>query len=140
VQAGVGTNDEMFFDGIMFLKYQPGDELINLEAIMESDSLFSGVKENVKTENKLKAVAFPNPFSSAVSIKYALYENVNVSFEFMDVMGRVISRIYTGKQQEGINSFTWNGKDDKGSDLPGGIYFYRIRAGGETYESKIIKQ
>lgn len=140
VQAGVATNDEMFFDGIMFLKYNTGDELINLESIMESDSLFSGVKESNGHENKLKSIAFPNPFSGTVSIKYALYENVNVNFEFMDVMGRVITRNNTGKQLEGINTYTWNGKDEKGNELPGGIYFYRIRAGNDTYDSKIIKQ
>jgi flagellar hook assembly protein FlgD len=122
------------------LAYLPGDELIDLESLMQTDTLFSGIKEVKMADNKIRSIAFPNPFNSTVSIKYSLYENVNVSFEFYDITGRIICKYNTGKQAEGINSFNWNGKDDKGNELSAGVYFYRIRAGNQTLENKIIKQ
>lgn len=139
--AGFGTNNEMLFDGIMAMQYKPGDELLDIESMMKSDSLFvTNVKEKYTGSNNLQAIAFPNPFTNKISIKYALYQNVNVSFEFTDLLGRTISTYQTGKQPEGINEFNWNGKDEKGNDLPNGIYFYKITAGDQTFESKIIKQ
>lgn len=140
VTAGVATNNEMFFDGIMFMRYQPGDELINLQTIMESDSLFSGIKENAVNNKQIGSIAFPNPFNQTVNIKYVLYENVNVTIEFTDMLGRSITTFNTGKQTEGINQFIWNGKDDRNNDLPNGVYFYKIRAGENTCIGKLIKQ
>lgn len=141
VTAGVGTNNEMFFDGIMFLQYKPGDELIDIESLMKGDTLFwTGIKENKTIDNKVRSIAFPNPFTNSVSIKYVLYENVEVSFEFMDITGRVISKCNTGKQQEGINEYIWNGRDEKGNALHDGIYFYRIKAGDQVLDAKLIKQ
>lgn len=141
VTAGVNTNNEMLFDGVMSLLYQPGDELIDLEGLMQQDTLFSGIKENKEiTTNRLRAIAFPNPFSNSVSIRYALFENVNVTIEFKDMLGRKISTNNTGKQTEGIKEFIWNGKSDSGDLLPQGVYFYSIRAGEQVFDGKIIKQ
>jgi flagellar hook assembly protein FlgD len=58
----------------------------------------------------------------------------------MDILGRTILKTNTGYQEQGINEFNWNGKDARGNEVPPGVYFYRIRAGNQTVENKIIKQ
>lgn len=141
VVAGTSTLNEMLFDGMMALAYQPGDETLNMDSLMSMDTLFfSGIKENSKTFGSLSAIAFPNPFTNSVSIKYFLHENTGVAFEFFDIVGRSISTHLVGKKEEGLNEFIWNGKTSAGLNLPNGIYFYEIKAGGQSFKSKIIKQ
>lgn len=141
VTAGLGTNDEMLFDGMMHLNYETGDELIDIEAIIKADTLYwSGIKKPAIPANTLKAMAFPNPFSNSVSIKYLLNESAYVTFEFTDIMGRVIGHYTTGKKEEGINEFIWSGKNADGQNIPNGIYFYEIKAGNQSFKNKILKQ
>jgi hypothetical protein len=140
VFPGTGTKDEMFFDGMMSMAYMPGDENINMDSLMKADTLYwSGIKEMDK-EAIVRAVAYPNPFTDHVSIKYVLKENADVAFEFSDITGRVITRHELGKKEEGFYEFIWKAKNSNGQTLPDGIYFYRIKAKDQHYTGKIIKQ
>jgi len=141
VLVGTATNNEMLFDGMMHMDYMPGDELIDIEAMMSADTLYwSGIKDITKPVSDLRAMAFPNPFTNSVVIKYLLGESTNVTLEFFDIMGRSISKHMVGKKEEGMNEFIWNGKTAAGLSLPNGIYFYEIKAGNQSFKSKIIKQ
>lgn len=55
---------EMLFDGMLFLYYQPGDELIDVKSIIANDPLLAtGIKQFSSEANEIKAMAFPNPFT-----------------------------------------------------------------------------
>jgi len=139
VFSNTGTNDEMLFDGMMYLYYQPGDELIDIESIINSDPLM-GVKENKMQETISNCVAFPNPFSHAVTFKYFLNRSADVSIEILDVLGRKINVYNCGRLPEGYHDWEWNGKDAKEGKLPAGIYFYKLKTGDFSFEGKVIKQ
>jgi flagellar hook assembly protein FlgD len=44
-------------------------------------------------------------------------------------MGREVRRLVDRAMPAGYHEVIWNGKDDKGSDAPSGVYLYRIIAG-----------
>jgi hypothetical protein len=134
VYSNTGTHDEMLFDGLMYLTYQTGDELINMEAIINSDPLLS--VNNIESKNSIvNAVAFPNPFSKAVTLRYILNQAGNVSVEIKDILGRNIASYALGSQGEGSHDWQWDAKEQSA-----GVYFYKITAGNYSYEGKIIKQ
>lgn len=138
VTAGTGTNDEMLFDGMLYMYYQPGDELIDIEAIINSDPLMN-LKEN-NSENIIQnSVAFPNPFSNNITIKYSLNKISNVKIEIRDISGRKIYENKFGEQLNGYHDWNWNGKNQSGNTVSAGIYFYKIIADNFTLENKIIK-
>ncbi len=70
VTAGTSTTDEMLFDGIQFLAYQPGDELINVDSLLNTDPLISGVYKN-ETSESLDFIAFPNPANETLKLYFA---------------------------------------------------------------------
>ena len=141
VYSNTGTHDEMLFDGMMYLYYQPGDELIDMKTMMDNDPIYAmGIKENTSDEFILKSRAFPNPFNDAVTIQYTLNEKADVSIDITDLIGKQIAKYNFGKQTEGYHDWDWKGTDLNGNKIPAGIYFYKIKANNYTFESKIIKQ
>jgi len=71
---------------------------------------------------------YPNPFNPSTSISYDLPAPSRVEISVFTMLGQEITSYSLGVQPAGIHDVTWHGKDKNGGDLPGGIYFYRLRA------------
>ncbi|MCH7783716.1 hypothetical protein IID62_11690, partial [candidate division KSB1 bacterium] len=41
-------------------------------------------------------------------------------------------------QPEGVETISWNGRDDHGLNAPSGIYFYSIKSGAFSETKKMI--
>ena len=73
---------------------------------------------------------FPNPFSLRTQIQFSLHKPQQVSLEVYDVTGRRVARIIESMQlPAGTHSRSFEGKDDTGTTLPSGTYYYRLRTG-----------
>ena len=141
VYSNTGTADEMLFDGMMYLVYQPGDELIDMAGIMDGDPLLNtGIKEVGIKEFVLTSNAFPNPFNDLITLQYSMNNAANVSVEITDIVGKQVLKSSLGKQTEGYHNWEWKSTDNNGNKVPAGVYFYKIKADGFSYEGKIIKQ
>jgi len=73
--------------------------------------------------------AYPNPFNPETTIRYELASRVHVSLRVYDVSGAVVRTLVSGDKPAGSYSLTWSGRDDHGSAVGSGVYFYRITAG-----------
>ena len=71
----------------------------------------------------------PNPFYPKTLIAFTLKEATHVTLTVYDMLGRTVETIVDQKQPAGNYS-----KEFDGSDLPSGIYFYKLRtvSGSET--------
>lgn len=81
----------------------------------------------------VKIQCYPNPFSQFTTIRYSLQEQGNVEAEILDLHGRLVEKLYSGKQHSGNYSLVWYGTNETN-----GLYFYRIRCNGAAYTGKII--
>lgn len=145
VYSNTGTKDEMLFDGMMYLYYQPGDELIDIETMINNDTLYNtntavGIKDIENKSAIINSIAYPNPFTNSIAIKYILNRASDINIEITDLIGRKIYANKLANQTEGYHELNWDGKDSFGSKVSAGIYFYKIKAGAYTFENKIIKQ
>jgi hypothetical protein len=70
---------------------------------------------------------YPNPFNAATTIAYSLPGESDVKFEAFDIAGRRVGSRALGRQLKGGHSFVWDA-----GDLPSGIYFARVEAGGAS--------
>ncbi len=79
---------------------------------------------------------YPNPFNPSTVITYELPVRSDVTLKVYDVLGREVRILVNGNQNAGEHSVTFDG-----SNLPSGVYFYRIRAGTyfETRKLTILK-
>lgn len=79
------------------------------------------------------ASLYPNPFRTQCFIELELKQPAIVSTEIADIYGNILSIPVSGMQSAGQHSFRWAPQD-----LPGGIYFAKIRIGQKERIFKII--
>lgn len=82
---------------------------------------------------------FPNPFNPSTIISYRLSVISKVSLKVYDLLGREVATLVNEEQQPEIYNSQFSILDlpagRQGSQLPSGVYFYRLQA-GDFYETK----
>lgn len=71
---------------------------------------------------------YPNPFRSTTRIEYNLSRQSTVRFEIYDLLGKPVKTLIDSKKPAGNHSQEWDGSDNLGKHLPGGVYLYRMEA------------
>jgi hypothetical protein len=87
----------------------------------------------------LRARALPNPGAGDIRI---LFENAQagpVEVAIYDARGRRVRLLEDGWRGAGNHEVSWDGRDDDGRPLPGGVFLARIRASGESLTEKILR-
>ena len=81
---------------------------------------------------------YPNPFNPTTDINFALPIRSDVNVTVFDLLGRRVQTLVSGEMEAGYHTVTWNGRDDSGTPVSSGIYFYRIDAGNFNMTRKMI--
>ncbi|MDL1893140.1 T9SS type A sorting domain-containing protein [Sphingobacteriales bacterium CHB3] len=68
----------------------------------------------------------PNPFNPSTTIDYEIPKAGKVELHIYDVLGQHVAELLSGEQTAGKHSVVWNGQNDEGSPVSGGVYFYRL--------------
>ena len=68
---------------------------------------------------------YPNPFNPSTSIRYSISKTSIVSLKVYDVLGREVATLVNEEKQPGAYEVNFDA-----SGFSSGIYFYRLRAGG----------
>lgn len=76
---------------------------------------------------------YPNPFNPSTIVSYDVPKTSHVIITLYDVLGRKLATIINGTKDPGSYHATFNG-----SDLPSGVYFYRLQAGSFTQVKKMV--
>ncbi len=75
---------------------------------------------------------YPNPFTDRTTLAFHLGEPATVRLTLYDLLGRTVRTVLDAPRSQGAHTLTWDGHDDAGRPLPGGIYFYRLEAAGAS--------
>jgi hypothetical protein len=78
---------------------------------------------------------YPNPFNPETYIDYALPEASNVRLYIYNVLGQKVKTLVDGFQEAKLHTVRWDGSNDKGLQVPSGIYYYRLQT-SEFSQSK----
>ena len=93
------------------------------------------------SDNNYDLFTYPNPFTSGTTIEIILNKNLSVYLDICNAEGRRIKNILEGKiLKKGIYKYDWDGFDDFGQELPDGIYFIRLKTGGNEIINKVVKK
>ncbi|MBN2637206.1 MAG: endo-1,4-beta-xylanase [Prolixibacteraceae bacterium] len=92
--------------------------------------------ENIKEADFI--YNYPNPFSSATTIKFGIAQTEKVSLKVYDIYGREITTLVDEKLNKGIYDYEWDTSNSHGNKLPGGTYFYRLIYGNTVKTNKML--
>ena len=82
----------------------------------------------------------PNPFGASTSIRYELYAASSVKLTLFDAQGRAVRRLVDESLQvPGRYAIVWDGRDETGRALPGGVYFSRLEAAGAVDTRRVVR-
>jgi len=82
--------------------------------------------------------SYPNPFNPICSIRFELPESERVVLRIFDVSGSAVRTLVDARMGPGVFTETWDGTAGDGSQLPSGLYFYRLEAGDFVASSKMV--
>ncbi len=84
---------------------------------------------------------FPNPFNPFTEIRFRLATSAQAELAVYNVVGQKVKTLARGIFPAGERSIIWDGKDEGGTPLPSGVYFYRLLSGklAETRKMVLIK-
>lgn len=81
---------------------------------------------------------YPNPFNPETSIHYHLKKSEHVILKIYNILGQEVITLVDERQPAGRFSAHWDGKDRNGSQVPSGLYLYRIQAGDFVNTRKML--
>jgi hypothetical protein len=71
----------------------------------------------------------PNPFQDVTVIIYHIPVRERVILQVYNTLGAPVVTLVDEVQPPGFHEVEWDGRDRNGNRLPGGVYFYQLRAG-----------
>ncbi len=71
---------------------------------------------------------FPNPFNPSTAIRYTLGHSAEVSVVVYNVLGQKVRTLVSEFNSIGTHEVEWDGKNENGTLVSSGVYFYKITA------------
>jgi flagellar hook assembly protein FlgD len=80
----------------------------------------------------------PNPFAGSTTVRFELPSAARVRLAVFDVTGRRVRRLQDGMAIAGPHAVVWDGRDDEGRMLPGGVFFYRLETDVASRSARVV--
>ncbi len=81
---------------------------------------------------------YPNPFNPETVVQIDLPERSEVRLIVHDILGRVVRHLIAETKEAGIYRITWDGRNDRGKQLPAGVYLTTLEAGNYHKTVKML--
>jgi hypothetical protein len=124
------------------LSYEPGhlsDGEYTIQLIVPDRSAIRNVQTvtalfRVESRLTIERVSnFPNPFNGPTRFAFSLSQRPDlVSMSIFDARGRLVATMESRNCTQNRNTLCWDARGRHGEQIPSGLYFYRIRAWGES--------
>ncbi|MBN2621517.1 T9SS type A sorting domain-containing protein, partial [candidate division WOR-3 bacterium] len=82
---------------------------------------------------------YPNPSFQKAAITYSIASTTEVRLSIVDVCGRSVCSLFSGKRDPGQYSLIWDGCDNQGKRVSAGVYFIAFSTADHATVQKIIK-
>jgi hypothetical protein len=81
----------------------------------------------------------PNPFSVSTRIAYELPgAGGRVQLDVYDAAGRLVRNLIDADERAGQHAVSWDGRDDRGTRVANGTYFYQLQWNGQRQTGRVL--
>ncbi len=88
--------------------------------------------------SKVLETNYPNPFNLTTRINFYSEKNAPARLIILNSIGQTVKTLFSGTANIGLNTFTWNGKNDRGVQCASGVYYYILTLNGKDYGNKMV--
>jgi hypothetical protein len=135
---GLNTTDEMFLIYFQYMDYVTGDELINVDSLLQLQTS-TGTSPIAVNEGGLFLTSSPNPSNDLTVLHYYIKNTSETTLGVYDLQGKLVKQLISGKTTKGEHYVSWNGTNDVGAKVPAGIYISQLQVDGKIVTNKIIR-
>ncbi len=76
---------------------------------------------------------YPNPFNPSTRIGFSVAKTGNVELNIYNLLGKKVAAVITGEKSAGFHEVTFDA-----SELPSGVYFYKLQSGNSVKTKKML--
>jgi len=81
---------------------------------------------------------FPNPFNPNTSISYDIDKESAVKLTVYDLLGSEVVQLVNNVEQPGAKVVRWDGRNQRGELVNGGVYLYKLEIGNYIETKKMV--
>ena len=81
---------------------------------------------------------YPNPFNPETTIEFSIPESGHVTIDVYNVAGQKVRSLLSQNMPAGTNNLVWDGKNDLGSSVSTGVYFFRMQMGKTVLNHRMM--
>lgn len=99
----------------------------------------AGIDDEVNNPNEFALRQnYPNPFNPQTSIEFNLPRDSRAKLSVINILGQKVRTLVDNLLPAGSHTVIWDGLDDKGEDMPSGVYFYTFTADGSFCSRRML--
>jgi len=84
------------------------------------------------------SAAEPTPFKDQTRISFSLPQEGPVSLSVFNLLGARVNTLVLGTRPAGSHSVVWDGRDNRGARVPGGVYFFELKTPYKTLTAQTV--
>jgi len=81
---------------------------------------------------------YPNPFNPSTTILFTLTSAEHVKLIVFNMLGQEVRTLVDQEMMTGRHNVTWDGRDNRGTQLSSGVYFYRLETKSLTVTRNML--
>ena len=134
-------NGGQILESIRFRGNRQGTFFLDDVRLLARPAPITAVLENhadVQPEHLSLEQNCPNPFNSDTVIHFALPVRDQVELSIYNLAGQRVVTLLQGQRPPGLYTLRWDGRDEAGAELASGVYLYRLQAGEQIEQRKLL--
>jgi hypothetical protein len=128
------TDDDVYWDDIRLT----AENRFTRSTVMAERGMSPDREADLETDRLALLPSSPNPARGMTTLRFTLPRDARASLHVFDVSGRVVRTLVDGEAGRGLTEAVWDGRDDRGADVPTGAYFIRLEGAGETRVERVL--
>jgi hypothetical protein len=101
-------------------------------------TVYSDAAAGVFTQADMSFAVYPNPFTSGTTARFLVPSAGAYHLDVFDVMGRSCRKIEGRANAAGWVEATWDGHNNRGDEVPAGVYFVRVSSDGREDTARVL--
>lgn len=81
---------------------------------------------------------YPNPFNPETEIRFLLDKERNVELKVYNTVGQLVKTLTKSKMSGGYHTLIWDGTNEKGRNVPSGVYIYSLEFQHEVRNGDLL--
>jgi N-acetylneuraminic acid mutarotase len=81
---------------------------------------------------------YPNPFNLETRISFSISKRAHVTLKVINFMGKEVRTLANEYKNAGYHEVIWDGRNEQGLQVPGGVYLYRFTSDSFVQTRKML--